>query len=480
MRRKYDIRNKRTFIIILILSIIIIGIFSLFIYKYKHAGKIEYNVSTGSIVQDNNKNYVEIMEDAILKVRWNGNYYLLYQDKKINLGKKVIVYDTISKGIKLYGKLYEITESGKIVEHTNETNIRNTSDAKFYKLDDREYLLIDRAIVSEDKSIDASNYLLVELDKMGNAKLSNNKLNLKTIKPTTLITSKYTFDIANEALKYDNLDIDLKKIIGSSNQYKKEEEEPKKEEDENNGGANANEIANSNQIAANGGGAGATTINNNNEDGKYIGIEELKKNVKMTSLIRAYANMTQIDVDYVVYDPYNEYKSIYAEIRKDGTMETVPVVRTDTHMVFPGLTADTEYQINFYYTTIDEETEATVTTSFGELNIRTKKPQYSIQVYKISGITNMLYYKVYLQEGYEIDTVNVTLSFDCQACKVPGHVGINRELSVSEGNTIIYDQISLADYSTERNIPMTLNINNVSGPNGKIDVNSYTTFRIGR
>ncbi len=476
MRRKYDLRNKRTFIIILILSIIIIGIFSLFIYKYKHAEKVEYKVGVGSIVQDNDKNYVEITDEALLKVKWSGNYYLVYQDKKINLGKKVIVYDTISNGIKLYGKLYEITESGKIVEHTKETDIKNTSDAKFYKLDDREYLLIDRQIVSEDKSIDASNYLLVELDKMGNAKLSNNKLNLKTIKPTTLITSKYTFDIAGEQLKYENLDIDLRKIIGSSNQYQREDKDKDKKEEE----TNITEIENNNQVTANGGGAGATTVNNNNEDGKYISIEELKRNVKMTSLIRAYASMTQIDVDYVVYDPYNEYKSIYAEINKNGSVETVQIVRTDTHMVFEGLKADTGYKINFYYTTIDEETKETVTTSFGELNIRTKKPQYTIKVYKISGITNMLYYKVYLQEDYEIDTINVTLSFDCQACQVPGHVGINRELAVSGGETIAYGQISLADYSTESNIPMTLTINSVSGPNGVMEVNSYTTFRIGR
>ena len=65
---------------------------------------------------------------------------------------------------------------------------------------------------------------MVELDKQGNAKLSNNKLQLKTISETTLVTSKYTFDIANEKLNYGKYDIDLKKIIGSSNQYVKESE----------------------------------------------------------------------------------------------------------------------------------------------------------------------------------------------------------------------------------------------------------------
>ena len=161
MRRKYDIRNKRNFVIILVIAIIIIIVFSLFIYKYKQAGKIAYGIKTGSVLQDDKKNFINIDEDATLKVRWGGNYYLLYQDKKINLGKKVMLFDTITNSMKLYGKYHEIREDGKIVEINNETVLANTSDTKFYKMDDREYLLVDREISSTDRSIDASNYLLV-------------------------------------------------------------------------------------------------------------------------------------------------------------------------------------------------------------------------------------------------------------------------------------------------------------------------------
>ena len=236
MKRKYDIRNKRNFVIIMLLSIIIIGIFSLFIYKYMHTSKVVYNIPASSVVQDTNKNFIDIDDNATLKTRWNDSYYLTYQDKKIGLGKRVIAYNTITSEMKLYGKFYEITEDGKIVENNDETILANTTDTKFYKLADREYLLIDRQIVSEDRSIDANNYLLVELDRMGNAKLSNNKLNLKTITPTKLVTSKYVFDIANESLKYGNLDIDLKKIIGSTNQYKEDEDN----KDNNNTGSNNN------------------------------------------------------------------------------------------------------------------------------------------------------------------------------------------------------------------------------------------------
>ena len=194
-RRKYDIRNKKNFIVILVLSIAIICVFSLFIYRYSKASKIEYIVDSGSVLQDVNKNYISLDDDAILKVRWDGSYYLVYNDEKIMLGKKVISYNTITGGMRLYGTFYEISSDGKIVENRNETILPNTTDSKFYKLDDREYLLIDRTISSDDNSIEASNYLLVELDKAGNAKLSNNKINLKTISPTKLVTSKYVFDM---------------------------------------------------------------------------------------------------------------------------------------------------------------------------------------------------------------------------------------------------------------------------------------------
>ena len=80
-RRKYDVKNKRSFIIILILAIAVIGIFSLFIYKYSKASKIQYVIESGSILQDVKKNYIIIDDDAILKIRWDGNYYLVYRKK---------------------------------------------------------------------------------------------------------------------------------------------------------------------------------------------------------------------------------------------------------------------------------------------------------------------------------------------------------------------------------------------------------------
>ena len=89
-RRKYDGRNKRSFVIILILAIIIVGVFSFFIYKYSKASKIEYVIESGSVLQDVQKNYLNIDDDGIIKIRWNDDYYLKYNDQKYELGDRVI------------------------------------------------------------------------------------------------------------------------------------------------------------------------------------------------------------------------------------------------------------------------------------------------------------------------------------------------------------------------------------------------------
>ena len=488
MRRKYDLRNKRNFVIILIIAIAVIGIFSLFIYKYKHASTIEYLIETGSVIQDDSKNYINIEEDAKLKIRWNDTYYLVYQDKKINLSKKVIVFNTITGSMNLYGKFYEIDKTGKIIENKNETVLKNTTNNKFYKLDDRKYLLIDRQIVSDDRTIEASNYMLVELDKMGNAKLSNNKLNLKTISPTVLVTSEYTFDIANEILKYGSLNIDLKKIIGSTNQYVPEKDEEKNNdgEDTGTGGNGQGGIGNGTGIGDWNGIGGAGNVINNNDTGNVEDIGEIKNKTKMTSIIRAQEGLSQIDVDYVIYDPYNEYKSVYAEIVKEDKIEIVYLSKNDTHIVFDKLTPNTKYKLNFVYTTSNEETGEIIPTTFDSLSLTTKMPKYSISVYKISNVSNSLTYRVYLQEGYLINKVNVSLSFkhrvrDEETEEVnlfdetlSGSVQVNGNLKYIDGI------IKLEGYDIDKDSVLTLKIDNVESSNGKLDINSTYTFRLGR
>ena len=487
MRRKYDIRNKRNFVIILILAIFIIGIFSLFIYKYKHAEKIEYKIKIGSVVQDSSKNYINVEEDALLKVRWNGNYYLVYKKEKIGLSKKVIVYDTITGEIRLYGKFYEIEANGKIVENIGETKLANSGNVKFYKLDDREYLLVDKQITSTDSSIDANGYLLVELDRMGNAKLSNYSLNLKTINPTTLRTSLYSFDIANEILKYNTLEIDLKKIIGSSNQYKEEKKKTDKDNENGNGGIGNGDMATNNTVVANGAGNNATGVNNTTQ-GDEVTIEEIRRDTKTTSIIRTDYGLNQIDIDYVIYDPYDEYKSVYAEISSENEevskIKKIEMSKIDTHLSFTDLIPDTRYNIEFYYLTKDSD----IPTLFEKFKAITKKPQYAVQIYKVNYINNRLEYKVYLQSNYKINSVNVSLSFDGMYKNGNTLSDVKRislgpmQLSVNKGDKVLIGTFTIdpEKYRVANDSLFKLNIDSVEGDNGTIIINSYDTFRLNR
>lgn len=519
MRRKYDIKNKKSFIIILVLSIAIICVFSLFIYKYSRASKIEYVIEHGSVLQDVNKNYVSIDDDALLKIRWNDSYYLVYNEEKINLGKKVIVYNEITGGMKLYGTFYEINNDGKIIEHKNETILANTTDCKFYKLDDREYLLIDRVISSADNSIAANNYLLVELDKVGNAKLSNNKINLKTISPTTLVTSKYTFDIANEILNFGAYDIDLKKIIGSTNQYKPED---------NSGSAGGNGEGTGNGSGSgsgsgvaggsgsnsgtgnvsgggigggsgNGSGIGAGTnsgpgnIINNGDIGNVPDMEEIMNKIKMTSIIRVVEGLTQIDVDYVIYDPYNEYKSVYVEVVGNGVSRTIHLSKTETHVTISDLAANTNYRLNFIYTTAvkteenDTETVELVPYTFEQFDLKTLMPQYSVLVYKISKVYNTLTYKVNLQKNYNINQVNVNLSFeyneiDPETTEVTKKVAsIDDTVNVESSNSSsVYGNFDISGYDIDADTLLRLTVESVVSGEVKLPINSSYTFRFGR
>lgn len=493
-KRKYDIRNKKSFIVILILSIAIIGIFSLFIYRYNKASKILYSIESGSVLQDINKNYISIDDDAVLRMKWDNSYYLVYNDKKIDLGKKVIVYNTITGRMKLYGKFYEINSDGKIIENRDETILSNTTDCKFYKIDDREYLLVDRIINSDDKTIEGSNYILVELDRAGNAKLSNNKINLKTISPTKLVTSKYTFDIANELLNFGKYNIDLKKIIGSTNQYVPDEEkvtDNDKDKENNSNGEGTNNQGNIGNGIGTGTNGGIGDVINNDDIGNVSDIGEILDKIKMTSIIRVVEGLTQIDIDYVIYDPYNEYKSVYVEVVGLGKVDVVYLSKIDTHITLDNLKANTDYKLNFIYTTskVDKETgeEELVPYTFEQFDLRTKMPEYLVSVYKISKVYNTLTYKVNLQNGFKIDKVNVNLSFDYKEVDpdtmevTMKKASIDSSVNVEDINSkSVLGTFDISGYEIDSDTLLKLTVKNVVNGEMILPINSTYTFRFGR
>ena len=198
--RKFDKQNKRNFVIVAIICLIIISLFAFFIHKVIEVGKKEYIIESNSVLYDHERNLITLDKEGVIKVKWSGAYYLIQDKEQTLLDKQVVVFQSAKKEFKLYGTIYKINIDEKVETLKDETVVEDSVIPKFYKLSDRKYLLIAPTIRSDSKEFSADNYLIVELDKMGNATLYNNKVNVKTLKPTKLITNTYTFDIANEIL----------------------------------------------------------------------------------------------------------------------------------------------------------------------------------------------------------------------------------------------------------------------------------------
>lgn len=408
--RKYDIKNKRNIGIIIGISVLIIIMFSLIIKLFLSSDKKEYTVYSGSLVFDKDKSIVKIKENGIIKKKWNNDYYLVYDDKNILLGDSAISYNEDTGEIILYGKYYEIGAGDSIDITDGETVIKSSALTKFYKLADRKYLVVDKEIKSLDGLLSTSEFLMVDLDKVGNATLTNHKVSLKTFSPTTIVTSNYTFDIANEILTYGSNKIDLKKIIGSSNKYTKEDLVPSENTDNgiNNGVTNITDNSN-----ASTGGGNNSSGGNNSGDGSNLGggnsntvIQEVKKATKRTSVISTYSTTDKINVNYVIYDPKKEYTSVYMEVHEIGTnkIDTIYLNGNDTGYVISNLFPNTTYNLTFKYSYLDKNNEVS-TDTFDNINVTTKKPKISIKVTSVS--FGNIKYLITSDNSYDIDSATL-------------------------------------------------------------------------
>lgn len=408
--RKYDIKNKRNIGIIIGISILTIIMFSLVIKLFLNTDKNEYQVVPGTLVFDKDKTIVKTSEPAIIKTKWNKKYYLISKESNTELGDTAISYNDKTGEIHLYGRYYEISSGDEINITSGETIIKSSALTKFYKLTDRKYLVIDKEIKSSDGLLTTTDFLLIDLDKVGNATLTNNKVNLKTFSATTIVTSNYTFDIANEILIYGSDKIDLKKIIGSSNTYTKEELIPEETNGNNSGVSNLEETTKESkteekQKQTNSG----NSMENGNEERNKVVIENIKKATKRTSVISTTSTVNKIIIDYVIYDPLKEYTSVYMEVKKEGSnnIDTIYLNNSDTtyeltNNIFP----NTTYQLTFKYSYIDDNNEEHIST-FDDIEVTTKKPNISMKVTRTSFGT--IYYLVSTDNSYGITSGLLTI-----------------------------------------------------------------------
>lgn len=425
--------NKKRFAIFAIIIIIIIILLITCLRLALNHEVEEYQIESNVTLYDSEYEPLEPEEAGTITKKWDGNYYLTVDNtnETYKLNPEVVSYNGNNSQVTLYGDVFKVLLDGQVEKYSKDTTIRNTSEDAFYKIADREYLMIGNSIKNESGSISTSKYLYIIIDKSGNTLLLNNEIYARTINPIVLSTSSYRFDIANEKLIVGNEEINLKDIIGSTNEYVEKEEE--KDMDwqnlipEYNGGTSENGSDNSgngqnadgsvinNQGGAqsgtnagtsgNAGNGGDTIINNSNSSTNQTPLS------KSVSLRGAIATSSYIDIEYAVQDPQNRYQTVYAFVEAVGYENTIALDKNATTYRLTDLEPNTEYKITLGYKEITEDNEV-VDNIEDVLSVRTTKINASIDITRVGTGSKKVYFNLKLDQNYAFDYAKIALYVD--------------------------------------------------------------------
>lgn len=438
--RKLTAGNKSRFTMFVMVIIIIIAILIIFLNKVLNFEKEEYQVTKDVFIYDKNYEHIELIGDAIIEKKWTGEYYLNEPETGLSydLGHNSIAYDSIKNKISLYGTFYEVALDGEVTKTVKNTEISDMYNSRLYKIEDRKYLLVASQIITENSSLVAEDYLIVVIDKSGNTLLLNDEMDVKTINAIVLETDTFKFDVANEKLLYNETQIDLTKIIGSTNEYveveKVEENEDKNNEGQvqvggtnvNVGGSSANSSyspnvnvggttvinpggsSNSNNGNTNIGNSNNNNNNHNNNNGTVIGgSEENKTPVSKSANLRSIVPGTSyLDVNYIITDPENKYQVVYLTVEGGGIVDTVSLDKTSNFYRITGLNANTDYTVTLGYKEIKNDNTVEEVTE-DVLNVRTEKLGGSFSITKVT--PNKIYFNLKLDPNSEYDNAKIVV-----------------------------------------------------------------------
>lgn len=457
--RKLTAGNKINFTIFAIIIVIIIIILIIFLNHVLSIDKQIYEIEAQTFLYDIENNPVKLSENAKMQEKWDGNYHLETIDKKqYNLGPQVISYKTNTSQVDLYGDIYQIHLDGSVEKLSGNNKVKNSSEDNIYKLADRKYVVTSSDITNDTGKLNTEDYLIITIDRAGNTLLMNNEINSKTIKPMKIITPSFEFDIANEKLIYNEKEIDLKKIIGSTNEYKEKE---KIEENTTNELMNNELIENQTNIVDNNGNSNTDIIenqiaqiadqvqqqsgyistqinnnynsNNNNSNiqinnNSSIGNNNFNNNTqtenkedndadnnkvplaKSISLRSVTPTSSTLVVQYNVTDPESKYQTVYLTVDGD-TDKTIALDKNKTTYTVTGLTPNTDYKVTLASRELDENGEM-VQNINDIVSVRTSKINTSLEISRVT--TKKIYFNLRMDSNYVFDSAVLVLYIDGQ------------------------------------------------------------------
>jgi len=349
-------------------------------------------------------------------------------EDKTNVGQAPVFFTSSMKEIKLLGTFYEILKNGEINKLKGETIVNSTASSRIFKIDDRKYLVIAPSIKSGDGSLNASDYLLINIDKAGNGYLFNDEVNIKTFSDLSIITDGFTFKVNEEVLLIDEESIDLAKINGSTNEYEASVPSDKDDGEGNNEGGGNSTGDNTT--------GGSENIYPDTPPEKPEP-EIINKYVnRKTTIMSVETTASSADISYVVYDPFSEYKTLYVVVSQNGIqINTYNLEMALTKHTISGLRANSEYRFDFYYT-YDDESGLEQNVMFDSVLATTKNINGNITLEKVSN--NSVRYILKIDSNYTLDSANVAMYIDGELVTIDS---VNTSAASKDGfvSTINYE-----------------------------------------
>ena len=442
--RSLSKENKQEFIVFAIVVILIISVIVIAIQAVMGIEKKEYEITSGTITFDKEYEIIETEIEGKIFQKLKKDYYLKEGNEEYNLGNVAICYNQTRNKLNIYGDTFEVVKSGEVTKYIDENEITNLSQDRLFKLEDRKYLVIGKNIKNDTETISARNFLIVELDKIGNTLLVNHEINTKTINPIKLQTSSFEFDVANEKLLFGEelrAEIDLKRIIGSTNEYKEiriadnknkdnteveEKNEEKGIDDESLSQIsdaigvyiNNNKGNGSGQVINNQGGTSIQTPNstniqiNNNDNSSGNQTQTKVQNAtplaKSINLRGVGVSSTTLNVEYAILDAENKYQTVYLDIQGD-VQKTVALDKTKNNYLVTDLKPNTEYKVTIGYKEILKDSSV-VDGIEDTMIVRTSKILDNIAITKLS--KSRIYFTYKMDPNFVYDTGKIVLYID--------------------------------------------------------------------
>ncbi|MFI3307238.1 MAG: hypothetical protein R3Y21_01595 [Mycoplasmatota bacterium] len=442
-------KNTISFIIFSLVILFIVSLIGYFVYLYVNMDKSEYELLSGSITFTSDYEVYYAETDGIIKSKWDNNYYFSNSYESILLGSNPIVYNNNNGTLNIYGDAYKVYSDGSVSIISDETEIKDTSETTFYKLSDRVYLIAADSITSSVTNFQTSDYLLVVIDKNGNALLINHEVSFKVVEPITINTGDLIFNVATETIVFDNNTIDLQKINGSTNLYVEVEEE----EDSTDSSSSDNYYS---------GTTGSTSSDTTSDSSESPSIT-LAKYASLTSIVEG---STSIQVNYSVVDPEGKYSMVYLDITGniEGYDTTVryQLSKEQTVYTIRDLLWNSEYTISFGYGEVIEGEEYFYTEDV--LTVRTLDANINFEITKVTN--NYIYFDFDCNEGFAIESGDLVLYID----------GVEYEKVSIDIDSATSNNGWSSKISYETGLEYILKLENEIYNNNSINLNLYRKF----